>query len=134
MPGWGIEALISRWTVLRHERRRGGLKGAPILFVGDVVAWADKAKHVRYLAGFIEFYLIGGFHRSKPGTEDFGEILLGGLVSFLFGVKQAADTAQLSGVEPETTAGRTLVDLDFLLDAGEVTAFTASSPGGIGAG
>jgi hypothetical protein len=102
------------------ERYLGELKGCPILFSRDVIAWADKAEHICNLPYFVKFGLVFIFFRGQFAAKNFREILMSRPVSFLFGIEKTANFAQLAGIQPKAATARTFIDLNFLFDAEEV--------------
>lgn len=106
---------------LLFEGCAGRLESAPFLFSGDVIAWADESEHVRDFSGPLEAGVAFSLHCLELVAEDLIEVLVGGLVSFLFGVEHRADLLQLACVEPDSRAAGALVDFNLLFDAEEVS-------------
>jgi len=86
------------------ERYLEELKGAPILFSGNVIGRANKAKHICNLAGFVKLNFIFSPHCGQLIAKDFREILISRLVPFLFGIKETAYFCQLADVQPKASA------------------------------
>lgn len=66
----------------------GRLESAPFLFSGDVIARADEAEHLRDFFSASEAGVAFGLHCLELFAEDVIEVLIGGLVSFPFGVEE----------------------------------------------
>src|SRR5215213_3014701 len=82
------------------------------LLPGNVVTRADKAEGIGDSAGLSEVLHGLGPLYGQVGVEEFGEVLLCGLLAFFLCSELGSNAGQLAGVQPEAGASGALVDQD----------------------